>query len=205
MWNRRTRLVTSPRPTISTTSAISQPSWNGPTCCRIYYIRPRKKRPKCAPQTILLSIVGKVNMPTTSHKAERPIPSLYPTSKASPNIQELAVNIVFGIVAAAVALLTLWQAHRLWRAMRQTAGQAREGTTTLVALNVLMPLLIRMHSGWKHYLHGARHPSYHAVEHRTQFVSASTIFTINTCMLMLRPAVGLPPSTSMEHTTMNQH
>lgn len=78
-------------------------------------------------------------MPTISRKAERPIPSLYPASKASPNIQELAVDIVFGLFAAVVALLTLWQAHRLWRTMRQSPRQAHEGTTTLVALNVLIP------------------------------------------------------------------
>ncbi|KAL8957787.1 MAG: hypothetical protein Q9193_005029 [Seirophora villosa] len=51
-------------------------------------------------------------------------------------MQELAVNIFFGIFAAAASLVTLWQGHRLWRTMRQAAveaqGRDHGGTTTLI-------------------------------------------------------------------------
>ncbi|KAI4090250.1 MAG: hypothetical protein LQ344_004876 [Seirophora lacunosa] len=40
-------------------------------------------------------------------------------------MQELAVNIFFGIFAAAASLVTLWQGHRLWRTMRQAAVEAQ--------------------------------------------------------------------------------
>ena len=71
-------------------------------------------------------------MPLLTHEAEKPfVPPSTGLVMPSTTNGETVVNIVFGISAVLFSLLTLWQAHLLWKIFRRPSHLAHELDGTL--------------------------------------------------------------------------